>query len=502
MELRPYQESAIGKMRQAIRAGSRRIVFAMPTGSGKSIVFGQVIRNAFDRGNKILWLVHRRNLVIQFQKTLEDFFGVKAGVIMAGYESETDRQVQIGTIQTYGRRLMLDELSSNRFFINADLVLVDEAHRSVSKQYQDILTIYKEKFILGCTATPMRADGRGMGEVYDGIVDVVGVRELTDMGHLARARYFAAECPDLSDVKIAMGDYVVKDLERVTNKPKLVGDIVENWLKYGENRKTICFCVNVKHSIAVCQAFNNAGVNSEQLSARSTDEEREEVFKRMEMGNISVICNVALYQEGLDVPDVSCIIMARSTKSMGLWRQCAGRGLRPAGHPDCLIFDHGGVIEENGFLEDEIEWSLNGNNRAWKLKEKKEVEKKPVTCVACHLVFFGGNVCPDCGSPVKTFGRKIETADGELRELNPDTANRKYDWDFKRRVMGGFVWYERQKSWNPGRKAHLYRTLFGVWPNSPQVKNVPAIEPEGKVANMIKYAFIKSAKSFQKRIAA
>jgi len=348
----------------------------------------------------------------------------------------------------------------------------------------------------------MRADGRGLGQIYNGIVDVVGVKDLTDEGYLARARYFAPSAPDLSDVKVAMGDYVVKDLERVTNKPKLVGDIVENWLKYGENRKTICFCVNVKHSIAVCDAFNKAGVPAEHLSARSTDDERDEVFKRMEIGNISVICNVALYQEGLDVPDVSCIIMARSTKSMGLWRQCAGRGLRPAGHPDCLVFDHGGVIKENGFLEDEIEWSLDGNNRAWQPKEVEKKEKKPVKCSVCNLVFIGGNVCPDCGSPVKTFGRKIDTADGELKELNPESINRKYDWDMKRMVMAGFVWYERAKGWNPGRKAHLYRALFGCWPNDRRVKNVPPVEPEGKAANLIKYALIKSAKSYQKRTVA
>jgi len=359
VKLRDYQTGAILELRNFIKLGLKKVIMALPCGAGKSIIFGQIIKNALEKDKTILWLVHRRNLVFQMRDVLKEF-DIECGLIMSGITSETKLPVQLCTIQTLGRRLKLADPFSNRFFIDADLVLIDEGHRSISKTYLDIIKLYQDKIIISCTATPMRSDGRGMGEVYDAIADIAGVKELTKSGYLSPARYFVPATPDLKGVKIAMGDYVVKQLEKKINKTKLNGNIVDNWLKNGEDRSTIVFCVNVKHSIAVCEEFNKQGVSAEHLDAKSTDEERDDVFRRMENGDTRVICNVGLYQEGLDVPSVSCVIMARPTKSMGLYRQCLGRGLRVfPGKTDTLIFDHGGTIEEHGFLEDEIMWHLS-----------------------------------------------------------------------------------------------------------------------------------------------
>jgi superfamily II DNA or RNA helicase len=117
----------------------------------------------------------------------------------------------------------------------------------------------------------------------------------------------------------------------------------------------------VKHSIHLRDEFNKAGITSYHLDAKSPDDERNAVFNDMEKGNIKVICNVALYQEGMDVPDISCVVMARPTKSMGLYRQCAGRGMRISQDADDMILlDHGGVVEEHGLLTDNIDWTLVG----------------------------------------------------------------------------------------------------------------------------------------------
>lgn len=495
--LREYQERAILLLREHIKQGLRKIIMALPTGGGKSIIFGQIIVNAIDKGNTILWLVHRRNLVYQMKDVLEQF-GIDCGLIMAGNESNTSRQVQLGTIQTYNRRLDLDATYNNRFYINADLVLIDEGHRSLSKTYMDVISLYHDKIIISCTATPMRADQRGMGEVYDSIVDIAGVCELTTQGYLSPARYFAPSTPDLEDVKIAMGDYVVKQLDKKMNKTKLNGDIVENWLKHGENRQTLVFCVNVKHSIAVRDEFIKYGIRAEHLDARSSDNDRDDVFRRMEDGDTKVICNVGLYQEGLDIPSVSCVVMARPTKSMGLYRQCCGRGLRVAPDKlDCLIFDHGGVIEEHGFLEDDILWNLNGKEIAWKKAPKADSEPRLCKCRVCHEIFSGTKICPKCGTELKSFGKKVEGTDEELVELK---AKRKSNKDMtrvdKRRIYGMLVYMQNDKGWNPGRKKHLYREIFNVWPRN--LKGVAAIKPEGELSNMVKYAIIKSATKYKK----
>ena len=466
----------------------------MPTGSGKSPVFSQIAQSVVANGKKVLFLVHRRNLVFQLNKTLRDHFGVIPGIIMAGVETNLDRQVQLASIQTYGRRIRLDDLVYNPHFINADVVLIDEAHRAVAKSFKNVVKLYEDKIVIGCTATPCRADGRGLGEVFNKLVDVIGIKKLTDQGYLSPIRYFVPSHINLDGVEISMGDYQIKALAEKTNTKKLIGDIVDNWLHLAENRKTIVFCVNVKHSIAICDEFNTRGIPADHLNARHSDEEREVVFKRMDRGDIRVIVNVALFQEGLDIPDVSCIVIARPTKSMGLFRQMCGRGLRPQEGKTCLILDHGNVIETHGLLEWDIEWSLNGKKKAWS-KPTKEQTKKLVRCRACGLTFEGSKYCPDCGTEVKSFGKKIETIDAELREIKPEKGT-----VLEKRLFLGMLkaWVPKQKNPNPKRVLGAFRGRYNVWPHS-SYKDVAPIEPDEAFLNYMKYQAIKWAKRQNKK---
>jgi len=187
-ELRDYQLRAVVEARAAIAPECKKIIIVSPTGSGKSWIISEIIRLAVEKGSTVLWLVHRRNLVFQMRDTLEQF-GITPGVIMAGEQSDTLLKVQIGTYQTYQRRIQFED---GRFFIDASLLIIDECHRSLSKGFTDIIDKYPGKVIIGCTATPTRADNRPMGKVYDKIVDVISVQELTDNGHLAKARYFCS----------------------------------------------------------------------------------------------------------------------------------------------------------------------------------------------------------------------------------------------------------------------------------------------------------------------
>jgi len=275
LELRPYQQEAVTRTREAFRVGRKRPLLVLPTGAGKSVIVAEIIRLAVDKGSKVLWMVHRRNLVFQMRDVLEKF-GVDSGIIMAGEEPDLSKPVQLATVQTYSRRLEIDEQESNRFFINADLVITDEAHRSISKKYLSVLKNYSR--MIGVTATPCRSDGRGLGEVYDDLIDVIGVKELTDMSFLAPVRYFCPSEVDLSKIKIVRGDYDVKELGQKMVQPKLIGDVVEQWIKHADNRQTIVFAVNVAHSISIRDEFLKAGIPAEHLDAHSTDEERDDVF--------------------------------------------------------------------------------------------------------------------------------------------------------------------------------------------------------------------------------
>jgi len=487
-DLRGYQTRAVEEVRAALKI-HRKVVMVLPTGAGKSIIFAEIIRLALEKGNRVLWLVHRRNLVYQMQATLQDQFDIQAGVIMAGVKSELELPVQLCTIQTYSRRLLLDDDLFNRFQVAADLVLIDEAHRSISKSYRKIIDLYANKHLIGCTATPMRADQRGLGEIYNEIVDVIGIRDLTEDGYLAPARYFVGpEDPNLDGVKIAMGDYVLKELDKRTNTPKLIGDVVDNWLRIAGGRQTIVFAVNVKHSKAIRDQFLRQGVQAYHLDARSPDAERDHAFSMMERGDVQVITNVALYQEGMDVPAVSCIVMARPTKSMGLYRQCCGRGLRP-GKEDCIIIDHGGVIYEHGLLDEEIEWTLAGKERAWKIKNRKEKADRTVKCEQCGLVFEKASKCPDCGSPVVSYGKRIETTDHQLREIGKGKKPTMAD---KRRAYGMLLHYVEEKRKNPRMVIAKYKSWFGVWPRG--MDAVAPIMPDRAFLNRMRHDYIRYAK--------
>jgi len=491
MELRDYQRRAVEGVRDAIRRGARSVVMVSPTGSGKSVIFGQIIRQAVDKRSIVLWLVHRRNLVIQMRDTLRQF-DIEPGIIMAGIESDTDAQVQLGTIQTYARRLKLDELDRNRFFIDADLLMIDEAHRAVSRTTKKIVQLYKDKILVGCTATPVRADGNGLGQVFDALVDVVGVRQLTEEGHLAPAKYFVPAAPDLEKIKIVRGDYDSKELGRRQNQPKLVGDVVDNWLRIAGDLPTIVFAVNVKHSIALRDKFRRRGINAEHLDAKSPDDEREFVFAEVERGQVRVVTNVAVYQEGLDVPGISCVVMARPTKSLGLYRQCCGRGLRPGFGKSCIIIDHGGVVEEHGFLDDDVTWSLSDREKAWKARTKSKI-KKPVQCRVCKAVFSGANKCPECGSPVKTFGKPVAAVDADLVEVG---GKAKATMAEKRRWYGMLEYRRREKGYQRGWTAHKYVARYGVWPKG--MGSVLPIQPDTAFESYMKHLLIKYVKGKKK----
>lgn len=487
LQLRDYQQRAVDKTREAIRHGKKQVVTVAPTGAGKSLIIAEIFRLASQGNKKCLFIVHRRNLVLQIKETLESF-NLAVGVIMNGYESNLSAQCQVATIQTYSRRLNLDELSENRFFIDADLLVIDEAHTSVSKRTQDVLEHYRDKVIVGFTATPCRRDGRGLGEVFSGLVNVIGMKELIGQGYLAEPRYYVPTEIDLAGIKKQAGDYQEKALSEKMSQAKLVGDIVDQWIKLGENRATLVFAVDVKHAKHISDRFNQAGIPASYLHAKSSEDERDRAFQQMEDGVIRVMVNVLLYVEGMDAPNISCVVMARPTKSLGMYRQSCGRGLRPKSIVnDCIILDHGGVVAEHGLLEEDIIWSLDGKEKAWQKAKKKKVEKT-VKCTFCHRTFQGSKRCPDCGSEVQTYGKAVETAEGELQAIKP----KKVSMVEKRRWYGMLLGYAKQKGYKSGWAAHKYRERYSVWPN--KMKDVMPIKPDQECKNYIKHLNIKRAK--------
>src|SRR5262249_1201262 len=286
---------------------------------------------------------------------------------------------------------------------------------------------YPNAIILGLTATPCRGDGRGLGGIFKVMIECPQVPELIEQGYLVRSRVYAPVDPDLRGVRTQAGDYVESQLAARMDRDQLVGDMGAHWLKYGESRKTVAFACSVGHSVHIRDEFVKAGVRAEHLDGSTQIDERAAILARLATGETEVVTNCMVLTEGFDCPDMGCIILARPTKKMGLYRQMIGRGLRPAeGKSDVVTPDHSGAVFRHGLPEDRVEWTLAPDGRATApahTNRQSRHESKLIECSQCSTLRVGGLPCPNCGFLPKRPAEFVVPADGELVLVVAGTAN-------------------------------------------------------------------------------
>ena len=490
--LRDYQEATIVKLRDSVRGGKKRPVLQLPTGGGKTHIAASIIKAAVAKGKRVLFLAPRRELIYQASGKLTEA-GIQHGVIMAGEPMFRHMDVQVASFDTLHARA----LRGNRMDMpEADLVIVDEVHLSIAKTKREIIAHYPDAIVIGLTATPARGDGRGLGEIYDDLILSCSISDLTEQGHLAPVRYFAPRKPDLAGLKKgADGDYILNALGERMDKADLIGDVVSNWRRIAPDRQTVVFCVNRAHSRHVCAEFISAGYVAEHLDGETPKEERREILARVASGETQVLCNVFVATFGLDIPILSCAVLARPTRNITLYLQTCGRVLRICeGKDDAIIIDHAGAIEEHGYLDDDHPWSLDATEKVTDRKKKADQERqepKEIVCKNCRASFKGSRKCPECGHEMIPPSKPIPTHQADLEELvrEKKRANKNWDTDRKAAFFGGLKKYAQDKGYSPGWAAHKYREKFSVWPNAH--KNAPAIEPNADVQGWIKHMAIK-----------
>jgi len=491
MKLRDYQEQAIQRVAKEYRNGHKAILTVSPTGSGKGVILAEVIRRAVDKGSTVLFLVHRRELLFQTANYLTNF-DISHGVILAGEDYTGGHQVEVATIQTIHSRM------KRRDYRPADIIIIDEAHNSVTKTYETVIKKLRDNIVIGFTATPCRKTGKGLGSLYDVLVNVETIKELTNQGFLVPVRYYAPSEPDLTKVKMTAGEYNLGDLDAVMRKPKLVGDIVTNWINLGEDRQTVVFTTTVAHSVAVCEAFNEVGIVAEHIDGHTDKSERGEIIWRFRNGYTKVICNCAVLTEGVDIPDIGCVVMARPTKSLALYMQCIGRGMRPVeGKSDMIFIDHAGSCLEHGPVDEITDWTLDENetNSNKKNDERKERNSKPITCPMCSRVYTGQLKCPACGHipEAQTYGKEVDYIDGDLGEVcfKSGTVKKKEKKPDKKAWHSQLTAYAKQKGYKSGWVWHKMQAKFGTCPRT--VGELTPPTPE--VLSWIRSQNIRRAKS-------
>lgn len=500
-DLRPYQSGVIEKCRTAVAAGKRRILLVCPTGGGKTVIAASIAAGVAEKKKRGLFFAHRRELVKQSAAKLYDH-GVDAGIIQAGFPSRPDVPFQVASVQTFWARAMRSMVIEKPA---ADLVVVDEAHHATAHTYEKILETYPEAVILGLTATPCRGDGRGLGNAFDALIECPSVQTLIDLGFLVPTKVFAPTIPDLDGVKVRHGDYVEAQLQERMDQPKLTGDIIAHWHRLAGRRRTVVFASGVEHSVHLRDEFQRSGVWAEHIDASTPVEDRDRILEDLAAGKVEVVTNAMVLTEGWDSPSVSCIVLARPTKSMGLYRQMVGRVLRTfPGKDYALVLDHAGATLQHGFVEEPVHWTLDPDKRAANpvhAARQFSPAQKLTTCPECHAIRAAGKPCKACGWKPRIRGRGIEVADGELGHYE-QTQRRQADafTELEReRFHAQLLWIAREKEYASGWAAHKYKEKFKEWPS----RSLPTpIAPDESVRAWVKSRQIAYAKAMEKKRAA
>jgi DNA repair protein RadD len=491
--LHQFQQNAVAEIERHIAEGRRKLLLVAPTGSGKTVIASELIRRWVGQYRRVLFLAHRREIINHTGAKLTAN-GVRHGIIMSQVDPRPMEPVQVASIDTL---LVRGVRSSAMDLPPADLVIFDEAHRARGRTREHLINLYPEAVLLGMTATPCRGDGRGLGNLFDVMIEAPQVADLIVGGYLVKSRVYAPVNPDLKGVRVEKGDYVISQLAGRMNTAALVGDIVEHWHKHGEQRRTIAFAVDVAHSVAIRNQFLRAGVCAEHLDGETPIPEREAILARLASGETEVVSNCMVLTEGWDCPPVGCCILARPTKQMGLFRQMVGRVLRPAEvKPDAIVLDHSGAVFRHGLPEDHVEWTLDVDGRATTPAHEKRKRGEAATlreCPSCKAIMVKPP-CGACGWVPEPKARNIDFADGKLGlVIGGHAREHRYTEDQKviwhRMLIGEAL----RRGKNPNWAFYLFRDKFGH--DRPSHWDRTALEPTLEVTNFVRSRIIAFAKA-------
>lgn len=440
IRLRSYQVEGDAAV-QAVRAEDprARVLAVAPTGAGKTTLFGHWVLGEVARGGRALVIAHRTELIAQARARLiaQGLPASDVGVVMGDGRMIVDgRTVQCARPHAPVQVCSIDTLRRRVLPRGVTLVVIDEAHRSLSKSYRDVINAYPDAFVVGVTATPYRADERGLGDLYNRLVVVTSPRALMAEGYLSEPRVFShPHRADVSKVATVAGDYNEKQLAEACDRKELLGSIVEHWQKHLAGVRTVAFAVNVQHSRHLVDQLVAAGVPAEHIDGETPADQRAAILRRVDRGDTLVVSNCGVLCEGWDQPSVKGCILARPTKSRSLYIQQAGRVLRPWQGATPIILDHAGCVLEHGLPQDDREYSLEGRKR----RARSQISVKE--CRQCFgAIPVASKVCPYCGAVLamadSSKGREIEERDGELVEVRPEVLAEQERATWRKRLAG------------------------------------------------------------------
>lgn len=396
MELRDYQKILYENTRQAFRT-SKRVLTVAPCGAGKTYLFSEMIKNT---NGECLVLVHRRELKEQHERLFREL-----GITNA----------RVNTYQTERNRLGK--------YPKPRLLIVDEAHLSRSKRWSEIVEYY-DTHTVGLTATPVRLDGKPLGDIYGAMVTGITTKELIAQHRLAPYEYYAPVTVDTDNLKIQAGDFLLKDLERIMSYRAIYSDALKSWQRIAPGEKTIAYCVTIDHAKQTAQMFTDAGYPAVEIDGETATKKRDQIMQDFRDGKITVLCNVGIISEGISIDDCTCCLLLRPTESHALYLQQSMRCMRYQPGKIAKIIDCVGNYTRNPMPDADVEWSLTKSvKKPPKMTENGDFKIR--TCRECFMVFPTAPVCPFCGAEYSLTQKEIKAH--EEIQLERITEERKQE---------------------------------------------------------------------------
>ena len=446
IHLRPYQNTAIDRLRASIRAGRKSPLLVSPTGSGKTRMFAYLVSKLSAAGRRCIVLDHRDELTAQISQALTDA-GVQHGIITAGASYYDPRvTTHVASVFTLARRL--DRVQAPEF------VIVDEAHHCIAgSTWGKVIAYWRERnpalVVIGVTATPERLSGEGLSQVFDDMVLGPTTAELIADGWLSGYTLFSPPGQaDMTGVKRVGGDYNKAEANARVDKPTITGSAAAHYRKHLNGAPAVAFCGSVQHAEHVADTFRAQGFRAASIDGKMDKVLRRDTIRDFGEGRLNILTSCDLISEGFDVPGIVGAILLRPTESLGLYLQQVGRSLRPvygdgadmttaAGRlkgmafgpkPKAIIIDHvgnsgqmdaGNFIVKHGMPCDERDWSLHGRER--KKGGERDPDDMPVKqCKSCYAINRAlAQACRECGAVFVIKARIIAEVEGDLAEVDP-----------------------------------------------------------------------------------
>lgn len=427
-QLRDYQNAAIAKLRASYTSGHRAPVCVAPTGAGKTIIGSEIVRLATSRGRRVLFNAHREELIQQTANKLAEAGITNIRTIRAARDiGSSTALVSVASIPT------LTRWTDDRM-PEADLVIFDECHHcaSVVPTWKRIADAYKHAQLLGLTATPQRADGSPLGDVYDDMIIVASVRELTELGHLVPCRVWAPPA--------------ILDQGEIAMSP------VDAYVQHGQEQRAIVFCGTKEHAEAATAEFNARGIVSAVLHGQLSKQMRAQILAWFREGQIRVLTSMHVLTEGFDDPGVAVAILCGKVQHAGTYLQRAGRILRPfPGKTQAILLDLAGSSLIHGTPDMERQYSLDG-------RAISSVEREAIRQCPCGGVFLVADMedgcCPQCGVEMPKPERKAPRVTGAgLVEANGIDQLRLNLLAVAKRARRAPEWVDRAHAAIMGRRA-------------------------------------------------